>query len=72
MVKDDFKYLGFDVYYLPHPCLYGKWEIFKNEEFIARANTKKEVKILCKENIVNKIKQIEMRVSKICDNNPNN
>ena len=50
-MKDDFKYLGFEVYYAPHPSLYGKWEIFKDDKFIARVGTKKEAKKLCKEKI---------------------
>ena len=50
-MKDDFEYLGFCIYYLPHPALYGKWEIFKADEFIARVNTKKEAKKICKEKI---------------------
>jgi hypothetical protein len=49
MVKDDFEYLGFYVYYLPHPALYGNWEIFKDDEFIARVCSKKEAKKICKE-----------------------
>jgi hypothetical protein len=51
MVKDDFEYLGFFIYYLPHPSLYGNWEIFKDNEFIKRVGNKKEAKKLCKEKI---------------------
>lgn len=50
-MKDDFKYLSFYIYYYPHPSLYGKWEIFKDDEFIARVGTKKEAKKLCKEKV---------------------
>jgi hypothetical protein len=50
-MKNDFEYLGFFIYYLPHPALLGSWEIFKNDEFIARVFTKTEAKKLCKEKI---------------------
>jgi hypothetical protein len=50
-MNEDFEYLGFFIYYLPHPSLYGKWEIYKNNEFFARAESKKEAKKLCKEKI---------------------
>jgi len=46
---EDYTVGEFDVYYLPHPALYGKLEIFKGEEFINRAATKKEVKLLIKD-----------------------
>lgn len=46
---DDYTIGEFDVYYLPHPALYGNWEIFKGEEFIGRAVTKKEVKLKIKD-----------------------
>lgn len=57
-MKEDFNFNGFDVYYCPHPELYGKWEIFKGEEFTGRAKNKKEakekileLKNICKEKI---------------------
>jgi hypothetical protein len=49
-MKDDFKYLGFDVYYLPHPSLCGNWEIFKDQQYITRVDNKKEALKICKKN----------------------
>jgi hypothetical protein len=45
---DDYTIGEFNVYYLPHPALYGDWEIFKGDgsEFVGRAQTKQEVKKL--------------------------
>lgn len=43
--KEGYTIAEFDIYYLPHPKLYGNWEIVKGEEFVGRAATKKEVKL---------------------------
>ena len=40
----DFNYKGFDVYYLPHPKLYGNYEIYEGEEFKQRVPTKANAK----------------------------
>lgn len=43
--KEDHTIGEFDIYYLPHPKLYGNWEIVKGEKFVGRARTKKEAKL---------------------------
>lgn len=48
-MKNDFEYNGFIAYYLPHPCLYGNYEVYKDNDFIGRAKNKKQVKQLCNE-----------------------
>jgi hypothetical protein len=43
---DHFNHEGYDIYKLEHPKLYGKWEIYRNDEFIIRVLDLKEAKTL--------------------------
>lgn len=41
---DDFIYKDCLVCYLPHPKLYGNYEIYDNDKFVCRVTTKAEAK----------------------------
>jgi len=41
---EDFTYKGATAYYLPHPKLFGRWEVYIKEILIGRFHTKKECK----------------------------
>jgi hypothetical protein len=49
-IGDDYwTYRGCDVFLMgEHPKLYGKYEIFRGDDFIARAETLKQAKIIIK------------------------
>jgi hypothetical protein len=44
--EDYWTYKGYDVYLLEHPKLYGKYEIYRDDEFIQRVITLAEAKVL--------------------------
>jgi hypothetical protein len=43
--EDYWTYKGYDIYLLEHPKLYGKYEIYRNDEFIQRVITLSEAKV---------------------------
>jgi len=43
-LMDDFIYKDCLVCYLPHPKLYGNYEIYDNDKFVCRVTTKAEAK----------------------------
>ena len=44
-----YTFKGFDIYEAIHPMLYGKYEIYKDEIFIARALNLKDVRKIIKQ-----------------------
>jgi len=43
-IMNDQTYKGYNIYFAPHPKLFGNYEIFKEENFVSRAKNLKEAK----------------------------